>query len=438
MSRSIAPAISLRTLEYCAIILFLLMFSQALLGRLFASEENPEGGAFLRYIWLPIYGYAVLALALRWRNFLTILLRSPGLTIICLMAVASMLWSIDPGTSLRRGIAIFFTTMFGFYIASALSWREMITILGIVWIILGIGNFLAGALVPGFGVMHEIHVGAWRGLWFEKNAMGGNFARAAFIFGFLLMMDKHRRKIWGFGFILSVMLVLLSTSKTSLLGMLLGFGVLVLYLWMQQGKLVTVSTLWLILASSLAATFVVILAPEVLVKIIGRDLTFTGRTYIWEVLIDLIGQRPVLGYGYGAFWGEYSAPANMVRTITEWPVPTAHNGIIEVALAIGWLGVAIFLFDFVLNFFRAAFTVHKRPTSLFALGIFLLFVLFSISESVIMQQNSLAWVSYSAIVGRLSIDARERVEAARRVKSPPREISNPLDLPVPALRGRLR
>ncbi|MAT34532.1 MAG: polymerase [Ponticaulis sp.] len=405
----------LRWIEFVAIGVCLLMFSEALLGRLFATEQNPEGGAFLRFLWLPIYGYAAVAMCAKWRDFLSIFFRSPALLALALMAVASAAWSIDPSTSFRRGIAILFTTFFGFYLATSLTWKELIRLMGVVWLILAVGNMLAGALVPSFGVMHEIHPGAWRGLWFEKNAMGGNFARACFLFGFLLMVDKDRRRVWGFGLFASVVLVLMSTSKTSLLGMMLGFGMIVMYLWMKQGRMVTVATLWLVTTACLSVFMLIVVAPEVLVGLIGRDLTLTGRTDIWAVLFTLVDERPLLGYGYGAFWGEYSTPANRVRMATEWLVPTAHNGIIEIVLALGWIGAGLFLADFALNLVRSLATLSLRVTSLFAFGTFMLFAMFSISESVILQQNSLIWVTYAAVVGKLSLEARDRTKKAAPV-----------------------
>ena len=102
----------LRWLEVVCVGVSLLLFSEALLGRIFATPENPEGGAFLRFLWLPIYGFGAVAIMARWRDFAAIVIRSPALVALSCLAVASMFWSVDPGTSLRRGIAILFTTVF--------------------------------------------------------------------------------------------------------------------------------------------------------------------------------------------------------------------------------------------------------------------------------------------------------------------------------------
>ena len=420
------------------LLIALLLFSEALLGRLFASETNPEGGAFLRLMWLPLYGFAAVGMAMRWRSLVVLCTRSPALMGLIFLAFISALWSIDPFTSFRRGIAILFTTFFGFYLASSLNWKDLLRLLGVVWLILALGNLIAGGLVPGFGVMQEIHVGAWRGLWFEKNAMGGNFARVAFLFGFLLMVDTERRKMWAFGLLSSIMLVLLSTSKTSLLGLMLGIGILMLYLWMKRGRLITVATIWIGVTIASALGALLLISPETLAKMIGRDLTLTGRTDIWEVLYVLIDERPMLGYGYGAFWGEFSAAAQRVRMATEWAVPTAHNGLIEIILSVGWIGGGLFILDYLINFFRALFTSATRVTSLYALGFLVLIAMFSISESVFLQQNNLLWVTYAAVAAKLSFEAHERARAGQRKSNRRQGGSFEKSAPQPALRGRLR
>ncbi len=423
--------------EGFVIVLGLLLFSQALLGRLFASEDNPEGGAILRFLWLPVYGYCMIMLALNWRKVFTIISRAPFLTLLSVLAMLSALWSIDPGTSFRRGIAVFFTFGFGLYLAARLSWRDLLRYMGLTWFILAIGNLIAGALTPSFGVMHEIHPGAWRGLWFEKNAMGGFFARAAFLFAFLAILDRDWRRLWCVSLVLSVGLVLLSTSKTSLLGMLLGFGILGAWLWMRGNRFLTLVSLWSLFTLGLSVGLFLFLMPETAASIIGRDLTLTGRTDIWAVLLEVMEERPVLGFGYGTFWALDSEPAEYVRAVTEWEVPTAHNGLLEVMLALGRLGAAVFVLDFLLNVWRAMSTIHRRSTSIFAFGSFAVFALFSISESIILNQNSITWLTYCAIAGKLALDAapvreRETRQPARfnDIRLPPKPE------PTQPLRGR--
>lgn len=423
-----------RKFEFVFALIALLLFSQALLGRLFTTPENPEGGAFLRFMWLPIYVLTFFALARHWRNVLAAVRRSPLLIGISVLAILSALWSLDPGTSLRRGVAVFATTAFGVYLASAFSWKELLRLFGLTWIILGVGSFLTGALIPGFGVMHEIHPGAWRGLWFEKNQMGGYFARSAILFAFLFLMDKDWRKVWIGGFLLSLALVLLSTSKTSLLGLTLGLSILGGWLWMRTNRFLAIASLWLIFTVMLLGIVILLVMPETVAALIGRDLTLTGRTDIWEVLLRVLEERPLFGFGYGTFWAENSPPAMQVRAETEWEVPTAHNGLLEVMLAVGRVGATMFVLDYIINLCRALFSVHHRPTAVYGFAYLTVFVLFSISESVMLNQNDITWVTYCTIAAKLALDSGALKQ--KPAASVPKDMISPPGRKRPQLRGR--
>ena len=103
-------------------------------------------------------------------------LRMPFMLGLAARGGLSFLWSIDPPLSQRRGIAIVMTVVAGLYIGTRYEWRDLLRILGLVWVIVAAASFLTGLLNPGFGVMNEIHVGAWKGLYYEKNQMGGHMA----------------------------------------------------------------------------------------------------------------------------------------------------------------------------------------------------------------------------------------------------------------------
>lgn len=403
-------------IELAAVFACLVMFTEGLLPRLFASETNPES-AFLRLLWLPVYGLVLLGCVWMLPRIWSAAIRLPFLIFILALACASFLWSIDPEVSQRRGIAITATTLAGLFLAARYDWRTLLRLLGAVWIFLAFISFAAGLVAPGFAVMDEVHVGAWRGLWWEKNAMGGHMARAAFLCAFLFLMDRPWRIVWGGGVLLCAALVLLSTSKTALLGLMLGFGVLAVAGWMRRGVVTTVSTIWLGVILAGAASLVLVLEPGLVFQALGRDATLTGRTDIWSALFDAISERPLLGYGYGAFWDLMSEPAYKVRLATDWLVPTAHNGWLETALSIGLLGLGGFALNFLLMLVRSAWLSISSWTGAFALGVCAQFLLFSISESIALQQNAIVWVTYVAVAAKVALSVRDQ---ARRPFVPPR------------------
>jgi O-antigen ligase len=76
------------------------------------------------------------------------------------------------------------------------------------------------------------------------------------------------------------------------------------------------------------------------VELVGRDLTFTGRTDIWKlVLSEEI--NPLIGVGFYSFW-----MGDRVDHLSEaffYKLNQAHNGYLETYLNTGYIGVALLL-----------------------------------------------------------------------------------------------
>jgi len=389
-------------IETGTVLLLLFLFSEGLLGPLLASEEQPDGNPILRIMWLPTYA-VVLSLAIFKAKALVLMgLRMPALVALLLVTVASVLWSIDAGLTMRRAVAVVMTTGLGLHLANRYNWQEMLTLFGLIWFFLAALSFVISIGMPAIGLEQEgDHAGAWRGLWFQKNALGGHMSRSAFLFAFLISASPDLRKIWVVGLLMSVGLVLLTTSKTALIGMLLGFAILATGLLMKRGARLALVISWLTVVFTGVLGAVLVFQPELLVSVLGRDLTLTGRTDIWEALGYVIAERPWLGHGYGAFWGIGSGPADYVKDLVQWDVPTAHNGWMETWLSVGLVGMGLFAMGFFATILRAVSVSFSSWNGVFALGFLAQFFLFNLSESMILQQNSIVWASYVAISAAL-------------------------------------
>jgi exopolysaccharide production protein ExoQ len=387
--------------------LALLMFAEAFLPKLLAPDPTltTEEPWLLRYLWLPFYGLIAAGLVRGGIASLDALARSVLLLSLIGLAFASALWSFAPDLTTRRAFAVLMTTLLGVWLAVRFDWLELFRLLAVVWLILLGASFVSGLVAPSFAVMDEVHPGAWSGGWWEKNQLGGHASRASLLFAFLAWRDSPKRKVWIASFGLAVLLVLLSRSATSLAGVLLGMGVLGAAAWMIGGRGRSVLLLWSAGASLIAAILMVVLAPSAVAALVGRDVTLTGRTEIWAALLDAINERPWLGHGYQAFWAPGSEARYWMQKTVEWKVPTGHNGWLDLAAALGWTGVVLFALDFILSAGRAVRLSLASPAGVMCLGALAQLALFSVSESMLLQQNSIVWATYAAISVKLAREA---------------------------------
>jgi len=74
------------------------------------------------------------------------------------------------------------------------------------------------------------------------------------------------------------------------------------------------------------------------------DPTFTGRDEIWQFTIDKLADRPIVGFGYQAFW-RTSELVSSWNYLESWGyrASDAHNGFLNLAVMTGLVGLALAL-----------------------------------------------------------------------------------------------
>jgi O-antigen ligase len=401
--RSVPRFRGLPILETTLALLCLLLFSQALLGPLFESQADPAGNPVLRLIWPPVYALILLLIGLQPAKFWVTMVRSWPILVLCILPMVSTLWSIDPGLSLRRGLAVLMTGVFGLWLASRYSWSDLVQLLSLVFGILAFGSLVAAIVFPGFGVDQDVHAGAWKGLWWEKNTLGAVFAFSSLSAACAAWLSKNPFEKLGFAALclLSIGLVLMSTSRTALLAcMICLLGVAAIWIARRGfGFASLVFLVGMIVVSTIG--FVLIIGPGIVLEMLGRDPTLTGRTDIWEGSIAVIADKPLTGYGFGAFWAVENGPVFWLRQVTQWSVPTAHNAWLETALALG-IPATIFAGLCVAHGFgRALFQLLRGSAAIWSVPFLTAWCVVSMSESILLEPNGFIWVMLSATLAKL-------------------------------------
>lgn len=404
--------------EQAIVVVIIVLLTGALVGPILAptQEETP----ILRLMWLPVYAATMGLLLFRadriWRAWPAFLL----LGVMVIHAYASKYWSIDPGVTSRRTIALALSSVFALYLGAMFRGPHLPRVLMIACLLMGLGSLVMVFAFPAIGVHQYDNAGLWRGLWYEKNQMGvvmvaGVIAATAS----LASADNRRVDLWMVASLTAAavcaLLVLATQSKTSLLCMIMGVG-LIGGLWAMRrgGAAFTVVCLWLGVVLAAFILYLVITEPAVILKALGKDPSLTGRTDIWAALMRKVAEKPWTGFGYQAFWGRTSVPAMWIRQETQWPVPSAHNGWIDLLVQLGWPGAILVGFTMALTFVVLVARIGGAGAreGYFSLAYFAVFLLLSLSESVLLTNANLPWTLLLAALARGFLPDPQPVRAA--------------------------
>lgn len=384
------------------VVLVLLLSSTATFAVFQGTEADPaQGSRTTQAIWLVVYAITLFLIAMRWRLIFRLFLGNKLLLLLVVLALASVLWSAAPEVTLRRSIALVGTTLFGAYLSARYTLGAQIRLLAWALGIAAVLSLLFALALPSYGISDDPFTpGDWQGVFVHKNILGSSMVLGAMVF--LLLATSARRLRWlaWVCFILSLALLLLSNSITALVVFSTLLILLPLYRALRWRYTLAVPLLIFAVVMVGAVAVYSVSNTEIVLDALGRDATLTGRTPLWDAVMDMIRERPWLGYGYSAFWLGLEGESAKLWLATGQEYAHAHNSFLDLWLQLGLLGVVIFSLGFVLAFLRTvAWTrLTKSNESLWPI-VFLTFVpLYSLTESVILEQNSALWIMYVATV----------------------------------------
>jgi exopolysaccharide production protein ExoQ len=388
--------------------IFAILFFSDSISSLLLEQEVTWPRIFLKVIPYVIQIITIFLIFLYRDKIFPILLREKLLWIFLLIALASVFWSDHPGETVRLFIAVTQMTCFGAYFVGRYKMKEQLTLLAYSFGIAALLSILFGLVFPGYGVMgmgvfvnpeNAAHLGAWRGIFTHKNGLGKMMDMAALTFLSLASTNRQDSITKWVGFSFCVCLILLSTSKTSLVILMTLIALFPLYKairWSYTlvlpffvGTILTTGSIAILLLSNL----------DTVAGALGRDLTLTGRTEIWEIVLEKIGERPWLGYGYSGFWHGMDGQSADVWAVVKWACPHSHNGFLDISLDLGLIGLAAFLLTFLAACSRSIMLIRKTKTDvgIFPLMYLTFMLLVNLTESSIVRLSSI-WVVFVIVV----------------------------------------
>lgn len=364
-------------------------------------EELAAYEGSIRNVFLLAYLVVAVLSVIHWQKMILGLAAVWPIVVLLVIAWLSNLWTVDAEITYRRCIALTITTLMGVYLFVRFDFEGMLKFLTVAVAIMAVGCVFWAIAVPDYGLHADAdHAGAWRGIFFHKNTTG-----RVMVYGLAVVMaawvgtDLNRAFLLAVGGVVLVVIVG-TTSQTTMLGTLvLGAGLIAVRM-VRGNALKSVLITLVVLTIAWHGALIGFATYDVILELLGRDPTLTGRTEIWLYALQYVLERPFSGYGYDAFWNGDLSPG--AQYSEYWGTPHSHNGWLEIMIALGIPAALVMLGIVLVTMARAIILARYYPTT--APAILIMLTCFSMltigmSEPVFMEKHTFDWMMMVAVVG---------------------------------------
>jgi exopolysaccharide production protein ExoQ len=368
------------------------------------SEIDYLQGNPIERIFLPVMLLLGLSILMRRSRKAAYYFRdNASLYFFLIYAFISIGWSDYQGMSFRRWIRLAVDAIMVLVILTEEDQLEAITrVLRRCAIVLIPLSFLYIRYFSHWGVAYHVDGSRmWIGVTTHKNTLGIMCAFLGIFLTWRLIQEwrkPHVLLLDGFLWLLSLYLLRGSRSATSLVVYVVGLAILLsTYLFRGDKKK---------LNSLLIAAFIILLALQVVFVAVldtslssaffaatERDASLTGRLPLWEELLKIGSQRPLLGSGYGGIWLD---ERNRGSSLFDFRHKiNAHNGYIHIFMDLGLLGLSLVLILIAQTYKRLLKVIESHwQKGALLLTLFLMIVFHNLSESTLTRGTSFLWLLF--------------------------------------------
>ena len=262
------------------------------------------------------------------------------------LCMISTYWTADKFDAIVTIFSLAMCFLVAFGLAQYYSLEQINTGLYWTFLFLCLSSIFYVFFIPSLGLMSAGEgfeytglVGENQGVFKHKNIFGG-FAAISLAFSVVFYEgSKLSRAI-----ILTSSLVCLFLASSSTKIFALAFAFAFYYGFIFSAKVMKSTrngvALFFTSFSVIIAIFLVSNLIVYFIELAGKDLTFTGRTVIWEHALSLIKEKYLIGYGVSSIW---STDLGYIPEIHFFIPSHSHNSFIEILLMVGILGLSLMM-----------------------------------------------------------------------------------------------
>jgi O-antigen ligase len=384
-----------------------------------------EGNPFDATVFGLLIFAGVVVLVGRSRPVLTILRNNYAILLFFFYCAVSIAWSDFPLVSFKRWIkAVGDLVMVLLVLTDARpvdAVKQLLTRLGFVLLPLSV---LFDKYYPSYSREYSMSwVPMISGVTGTKNELGG-LCLITGLGSLWVLLDLwqnrkapfRRRRLLARGIILALAVLLCkqASSMTSFSCLLMAGTVMVLsgLRGVRRRPGWIHGLVWGLVALSIFATLLD--ESGVLVSLLGRNPTLTGRTDIWRAVLSM-HTNPLVGTGFEDFW--MGSRLEHVDSLVGEGIQEAHNGYLEMYLNLGWIGL-ILLGTIMATGYRKIIALYRRNPRIGGalLAFFFVIITFSLSEAGF-RTMGMIWDMFLFAVAFSSAGLRLPVMRVRKLKA---------------------
>jgi exopolysaccharide production protein ExoQ len=356
-----------------------------------AAISGARGSHYYLYVYLLFLLGFVLA---GHRQILAVIKEHLLLPAMLALGVCSAMWSASPQITLQMCIQVGLCTFFACYLSARFTTERLMEFL----IFMGVASALLSILfvfaLPSYGIFQGYAGNAWQGICDHKNSLGIGMTWLLTPIFFTNAYSRGRKLMY------SALLLFLIFQSQSRGAWAFAAGMLAFVGWMTLMRHLHGRELTLLLlltgVGGLTALGLGFHFWPMLAHAVGKDPSMTGRTLIYQEVWESIMKRPWLGYGFGGFWFPGSLESQRIGLAIGWPnIGYAENGVLELALQTGFVGVGLtlaFIARAVVQGVGLLRSPHYSPRAGWFLTILVLAGLTNIDAGWLMTSDTLDWV----------------------------------------------
>ncbi len=310
----------------------------------------------------------------------------PLLLLITYFAV-SVYWSPEKSISVRRVIAFITAILCCFCLVVSFTPKSLLQYIAYAGVTAALLGLLIALFNPGmaFGGEGE-RAFTFRGIFYDKNG-GARFYAYSLIILYALNFKLNLKWLMPSGVL--ALCILMANSVSAIILTITGMSLVILFNRLHSNSAnLNLRRIFLAIIIIGMSAIIVNFAYNFILELFGRDPNLTNRAIIWALLDEYIQEKPVWGFGFGAFW----ASSAVEGFVERWGfIGNAHSGYYETILNGGFVGLSllfILLFKTISDLFKNYVYSSKDGLIALCLSIILIQIIANYVGYVILNHNS--------------------------------------------------